>query len=129
MASQIHHTNIQVSDVARSLTFYDRLGLTLLGRLRLDHVVLYYVGCPDGDVLLELADNPALTERVPGSGHVALVVDDLDALLDRLAAKGIVPESAPFHPAGRDELRICFVRDPDGVRIELIDGEFAIPHE
>ena len=64
-----------------------------------------------------------------GFGHVALAVEDLDALLERLAAQGIEPEKPPYHPGGRTEFRICFVADPDGYRTELIDGDFATPQD
>ena len=56
-------------------------------------------------------------------------VEDLDELLARLAAAGIEPEKPPYAPGGRDEFRICFVADPDGYRIELIDGDFETPQD
>ena len=58
-------------------------------------------------------------------------VDDLDALLGALAKIGVEPEKPPFAPGGRPEIgRICFVQDPDGYRIELIDGgEFKTPQD
>jgi catechol 2,3-dioxygenase-like lactoylglutathione lyase family enzyme len=57
--------------------------------------------------------------------------DDLDGLLAELAEAGIEPEKPPFAPGGRDEIgRICFVADPDGYRVELIDGgEFPTPQD
>ncbi|HWD74572.1 MAG TPA: VOC family protein, partial [Solirubrobacteraceae bacterium] len=64
-----------------------------------------------------------------GYNHMALVVDDLDGLLAELAEAGIAPEKAPYAPGGRSEYRICFVADPDGYRIELIDGEFPTPQD
>jgi lactoylglutathione lyase len=62
-------------------------------------------------------------------GHIALSVEDLDSLLERLAAQGIEPEKPPYHPGGREEFRICFAADPDGYRIELIDGAFETPQD
>ena len=130
MAARIAHANLQVSDVSASLTFYRRLGLELVGCLRLDPVVLYYVASPeDPDLTFELADNPALESRSPGSGHVALAVGDLDGLVGRLAEEGIEPEKPPFHPGERKDLRVCFVQDPDGHRIELIEGDFPPPQD
>jgi lactoylglutathione lyase len=127
--AHVHHANIQVSDAAASLTFYRKLGLELLGCLRLDPVVLYYVGRSGESAVFELAANPGLESRQPGSGHLALWVDDLDALLEELAAGGIEPERPPFRPGDRPDLRVCFVVDPDGMRIELIDGAFAVPQD
>ena len=54
-----------------------------------------------------------------GYGHIAIGVPDLDATLANLAGQGIEP-SAAVH-GQRRRLRICFVRDPDGYRIELIE--------
>jgi lactoylglutathione lyase len=124
---RVHHANLQISNPRASLEFYGHLGLTLVGCLRLDPVVLYYVGPPGGDAVLELAHNPGLQERVPGSGHVGLAVGDLDALLIALAEHGIEPERPPFHPGDRPDLRVCFVGDPDQVRVELIEGDFPLP--
>jgi lactoylglutathione lyase len=124
---KVHHANIQISDPAASLEFYGRLGLELLGCLRLDPVVLYYVGVPDGEAVFELAHNPGLQERPPGAGHLALAVGDLDLLLGELADQGVTPEKPPYHPGDRPDLRVCFVRDPDQVRVELIAGDFPLP--
>jgi catechol 2,3-dioxygenase-like lactoylglutathione lyase family enzyme len=129
LPTHIHHANIQVSDPQASLTFYRKLGLELLGSLRLDPVVLYYVGKPGESAVFELAANPGLESRQPGSGHLALWVDDLDGLLEELAESDIAPERPPFRPGDRADLRVCFVTDPDGVRVELIDGAFAVPQD
>jgi lactoylglutathione lyase len=66
-----------------------------------------------------------------GYNHIALTVDDLDAQLAELSRIGVEPEKPPFPPGGREEIgRICFVQDPDGYRIELIDGgEFETPQD
>lgn len=127
---RVAHVAIQVSDVTASLTFYRRLGLELVGCLRLDPIVLYYIALPgDDQVPVELIHNPGLERRSAGTGHLALAVGDLDALLSRLAVDGIEPEKPPFAPGGRKELRICFVEDPDGTRIELIEGSFPMPSD
>lgn len=130
MAPRIVHANLQVSDAQASLTFYRRLGLELVGCLRMDPVVLYYVASPeDPDLTFELADNPGLESRSPGSGHVALAVGDLDAMLARLLVYDIEPEKPPFRPVDGRDLRICFVQDPDGHRVELIEGDFSTPKD
>jgi lactoylglutathione lyase len=65
-----------------------------------------------------------------GYGHIALTVDDLDALLAQVAEQGIRPEKPPYSPGGREEYRICFLADPDSYRVELIDGgEFPTPQD
>jgi lactoylglutathione lyase len=55
-----------------------------------------------------------------GYGHIALTVDDLDATLEQLAAQGIEPERPPYQ-VREGGSRICFVRDPDEYRVELIE--------
>ena len=53
-------------------------------------------------------------------GHIALAVDDLDETLEELKGQGIEPEREPYR-VSEGGSRICFVRDPDDYRIELID--------
>jgi lactoylglutathione lyase len=126
------HTNVRVRDIDASLGFYEALGFERRGRLELQGARNIYLGLPgDGDSL-ELRVNDGRTEPYDlgdGYGHVALAVGDLDATLARLAAAGIEPEGPPYHPGGRTEIRICFVTDPDGYRIELIDGAFPTPQD
>ena len=73
---------------------------------------------------------------VTGSPELLVVMgasatsDQTEHVLARLAEQGIEPERPPFRPGDRPDLRVCFVVDPDGVRVELIDGMFAVPqHE
>jgi lactoylglutathione lyase len=129
---QFVHTNVRVRDIDASLRFYEALGFQRRGRLRFEGAYNIYLGLPgDGDTL-ELTVNEGHEEPYDlgtGYGHVALTVDDLDGLLERLADEGIEPEKPPYAPGGREEFRICFVADPDGYRIELIDGEFQTPQD
>lgn len=134
MATRVAHFNIRVADAQRSVSFYRKLGLKVVGCLVLSpSMYLLYLGTEEvRDVAIELTINdasPAGYDRSPGSGHVALGVGNLDAMLSRLAAEGIHPESAPFHPGGRKDVRVCFVVDPDGVRVELAEGEFRTPKD
>jgi lactoylglutathione lyase len=126
------HTNVRVRDIDASLRFYAALGFERRGRLQFEGAHNIYLGLPgDGDTL-ELTVNEGRDEPYDlgsGYGHVALAVDDLDGLLERLAAEGIAPEKPPYHPGGRTEYTICFVADPDGYRIELIDGDFSTPQD
>jgi lactoylglutathione lyase len=126
------HTNVRVRDIETSLRFYEALGFERRGRLQFDGAYNVYLGLPgDGDTL-ELTVNEGREEPYDlgtGYGHIALAVEDLDGLLARLADDGIEPEKAPYAPGGREEFRICFVADPDGYRIELIDGDFETPQD
>jgi lactoylglutathione lyase len=55
-----------------------------------------------------------------GYGHIAITAEDLDETLTRLAEQGIEPEKPPYS-VREGGSRLCFVRDPDGYRIELIE--------
>jgi lactoylglutathione lyase len=67
--------------------------------------------------------------------HINVRVRDVEASLRFYEALGFERrgrlqfEGPPYHPGGRTEYRICFVADPDGYRIELIDGDFATPQD
>lgn len=124
MANHYVHTCIRVFDPEASQRFYETLGFEPRGRLNFETAYNVYMGLSgDGDVL-ELTVN--LDQEEPydlgtGYNHIAIGVDDLEQTLERLAADGIEPEKPPYRPGGRTEgHRICFVRDPDGYRIELI---------
>jgi lactoylglutathione lyase len=132
MGVRIAHFNIRARDAGASVAFYEKLGLRVVGCLNISPTFyLLYLGTDaERDVTIELTINdeaPADYDRTPGSGHLALGVGDLDSLLVELADEGIVPEAPPFHPGGRKEVRVCFVTDPDGVRVELAEGSFPTP--
>ena len=132
MSARYVHTCVRVRDVDRSTEFYGRLGFEHRGRLNFESAYNVYLGLPgDGDVL-ELTVNVGRAEPYDlgeGYNHMALVVDDLDALLVSLASHGIAPDKPPYAPGGRDDYRSCVGADPDGYRIELIDGAFPTPQD
>jgi lactoylglutathione lyase len=127
------HTCIRVSDPEASERFYRQLGFERRGRLNFETAYNVYLGLPGDTDSLELTvnrDRDQPYDLGDGYNHMALVVDDLDATLQTLARAGIEPERAPYSPGGREEVgRICFVRDPDGYRIELIDRDFPTPQD
>jgi lactoylglutathione lyase len=134
MPSRLVHTCVRVRDVDASVRFYGTLGFEERGRLNFASAYNVYLGLPgDGD-RLELTVNIGREEPYDlgdGYNHVAVTVDDLDAALARLAEIGVEPEKPPYRPGDRDDLpRIAFVADPDGYRVELIDGgAFATPKD
>jgi lactoylglutathione lyase len=121
---ELIHTCYRVTDPERSIAFYEALGLEKRRELPIrDEAINYFLGVPGKDVPeLELTHNFGVDsyELGTGYGHVALTVDDLDATLQRLAAQGIEPERPPYQ-VREGGSRICFVRDPDDYRIELIE--------
>jgi lactoylglutathione lyase len=125
MPMELVHTMIRILDEERSLAFYRALGFEERRRARVggDTATVIFLGLPgDGD-RLELTLNDGRTEpyeQGEAYGHIALTMADMDAELATLAERGITPEKPPYssRPGGS---RICFVRDPDGYRIELIE--------
>jgi lactoylglutathione lyase len=118
------HTCYRVTDPERSIAFYEALGLEKRRELPIrDEAVNYFLGVPGKDQPeLELTYNFGVDsyELGTGYGHIALTVDDLDATLEELAGQGIEPERPPYQ-VREGGSRICFVRDPDSYRIELIE--------
>jgi lactoylglutathione lyase len=121
------HTMYRITDPERSREFYEALGF----EYRRDHPIVrddeleatnYFFGLPGQDEELELTFNHdgRTYELGTAYGHIALGVDDLDATLARLAEQGIEPERLPYTVSAGGS-RLCFVRDPDGYRIELIE--------
>jgi lactoylglutathione lyase len=128
------HTCVRVLDADASVAFYRRLGFEPRGRLNFASAFNVYMGLPGGGDSLELTVNVGREEPYDlgdGYNHIALTVEDLPALLAELAEAGIEPEKPAFHPGDRDDLPlIAFVADPDGYRIELIDGgRFETPQD
>ena len=134
MARNFVHTCLRVRDERASVAFYESLGFEERGRLNFDSAYNVYLGLPgDGDTL-ELTVNLGQDEpyeQGEAFSHIAITVDDIDAAVAALAERGIEPEKPPFHPGGREDVGpICFVSDPDGNRVELIDGGgFATPQD
>ena len=124
--SELIHTCYRVLDLDRSAAFYEKLGFEELRRVPIgDDATNLFMGLPNDGARLELTYNHGRTapyEIGTGYGHIAITADDLDATLEALAAEGIEPEKPPYQ-ARKGGSRICFVRDPDGYRIELIESK------
>ncbi len=118
------HTCYRVLDLDASVDFYEKLGFAEVGRMPIgDDATNVFMGMPDDGARLELTHNHDVTEPYEigtGYGHVAITAEDLDGTLDRLGELGIEPEKPPY-TVREGGSRICFVRDPDGYRIEIIE--------
>ena len=124
MANLIH-TCYRITDIDRSVAFYEALGFEEVGRFPIrDEAINVFMNIPgDGDSpRLELTYNHGVDSYDQGTayGHIAISAEDLDATLERLAGQGIEPEKPPYS-VREGGSRLCFVRDPDGYRIELIE--------
>jgi lactoylglutathione lyase len=120
------HTCYRITDIDRSVSFYRALGFEELRRAPIrDEAINVFMGLPDdgAEPRLELTYNIGHDEPYEigtGYGHIAITTADLDATLARLKQQGIEPERPPYtiREGGN---RLCFVRDPDGYRIEIIE--------
>ena len=120
------HTCYRVFELERSVAFYrDVLGFVEQRRFPIrDEAINVFLAPPESpDQPLELTYNFGREEPYDigtGYGHIALTVRDLDATLARLKGIGVDPERPPY-TVSEGGSRICFVRDPDGYRIELVE--------
>jgi lactoylglutathione lyase len=121
---ELIHTCYRITDPERSVAFYEALGLEKRRELPIrDEAVNYFLGVPGKpQPELELTYNFGVDSYELGSayGHIALTIDDMAGTLAALAEKGIEPERPPYTVREGGSL-LCFVRDPDGYRIELIE--------
>ena len=119
---------VRITDPERSRSFYEALGFRFSrdmdivrnGELEATN---YFFSIGDQENVLELTYNHdgRTYELGTGYGHVAVGVDDLDSTLAALSSEhGIEPEQPPYR-VSEGGSRICFVRDPDEYRIELIE--------
>jgi catechol 2,3-dioxygenase-like lactoylglutathione lyase family enzyme len=133
------HVGIVVDDLAAATEFFGELGLVLQGEGAVDgrwvdrvvglegvRVDFAMMQTPDGHGRLELvkfhspsnqSDNRYAPANTRGIRHVAFVVEDIDAVVAGLRARGaeLVGELERY----KDSYRLCYVRGPEGIIIEL----------
>src|SRR5437762_12344084 len=119
---------VRITDPEKSRGFYEALGFRFerdMGIVRNGELEAtnYFYGIGDQESVLELTFNHDGRTYDLGTayGHIALAVDDLDSTLARLKEQGIEPERDPYS-VREGGSRLCFVRDPDEYRIELIES-------
>jgi len=120
---ELIHTCYRIGEIDRSVAFYEALGFEELRRMPIrDEAINVFMGLPGDGERLELTYNFGVDSYELGTGynHIALTVSDLDATLEELGGQGIEPEKPPY-TVSEGGSRICFVRDPDGYRVELIE--------
>jgi lactoylglutathione lyase len=125
------HTMVRITDPDKSRAFYEALGFTFAGDFDIVRdgeveATNYFFSMGDQESVLELTYNHdgRTYDLGTGYGHIALSVDDLADTLSQLGAQGIEPEREPYRVREGGSL-LCFVRDPDGYRVELIDRSGA----
>ena len=121
------HTMYRITDPERSRAFYELLGFEFRKEMPIVRngeleATNYFFRMPGQEEELELTFNHdgRTYEMGTAYGHIAISVDDLDSTLAGLAAQGVEPERPPYRVREGGSL-LCFVRDPDDYRIELIE--------
>lgn len=124
MAKAIH-TMIRVLNEEKSVSFYKQaFDLDIAERLDFDTFTLVYLRNAEADFEVELTVNKGRSEPYDlgdGYGHLAVVVDDLDAEHARLVQQDLKPRDIVEFK--RDDVmlaRFFFVQDPDGYQIEVL---------
>ena len=121
------HTMVRITDPEKSRAFYEALGFTFSrdmdivrdGQLEATNY-FYSLGADENVLELTFNHDGRTYDLGSGYGHIAIGVDDLDETLSQLKKQGIDPEREPYRVREGGSL-ICFVRDPDEYRIELIE--------
>jgi lactoylglutathione lyase len=118
----------RITDPEQSREFYEALGFRFERELDIVRngeleATNYFYSIGDQKSVLELTYNHdgRAYDMGSGYGHIAISVDDLDGTLARLKEQGIEPEREPYR-VREGGSRLCFVRDPDEYRIELIES-------
>ena len=124
-AMALIHTCYRITDIDRSIAFYEALGFKESGRIPIrDEAINVFMNQPgDGEApRLELTYNFGVDsyEIGTGYGHIAITTDDIHAALANLAAQGIEPEKPPYSVREGGSL-LAFVKDPDGYRVEILE--------
>jgi catechol 2,3-dioxygenase-like lactoylglutathione lyase family enzyme len=138
---RMDHVGVVVSDLAEATAFFVELGLEVQGEGTVeggwvDRIVglegvraeMAFVQTPDGHGQLELTKfhapsgpdgGPHAPANAPGLRHITFAVDDIDAAVARLRARGteLVGEVVQYE----DSYRLCYVRGPDGIIVELAE--------
>jgi len=138
---RMDHVGIVVDDLAAATAFFVALGLELQGEQSVegdwvDRVVglegvrsdIAMLATPDGHGRVELAKfhappspngNPGASANTLGIRHLTFAVDDLDGVLATLQAHGA--ELVGGLERYEDIYRLCYVRGPDGIIVELAE--------
>jgi catechol 2,3-dioxygenase-like lactoylglutathione lyase family enzyme len=138
---RMDHVCVVVDDLAAAKAFFLELGLELEGEATVEGALADRVNglagvraeiamlrTPDGHARIELSKyrtppgpggDPRAPANAPGIRHVTFEVDGVDDLLVRLRAHGaeLVGELAQYE----DSYRLCYVRGPEGIILELAE--------
>ena len=139
---KLEHVGIVVNDLPAAIEFFVELGLEPGGKAEVegewvDRIIaldgtkaeIAMMRTPDGHGEIELVKfhspptqdgDPQAPSNTPGIRHLSFLVEDIDALIARLQARGteLVGELVRYE----NSYRLCYVRGPEGIIVELAEG-------
>ena len=117
MAVSLHHVNIRAMDLEATIAFYvDAVGLTEGPRPPFGFPGAWLYDGARAAVHLTLVGQEPAGGR-PALDHVAFAYDALDPVLERLRRLGL--RATPRTTVPGTAIRQCFLKDPNGVVVEL----------
>jgi len=119
------HTMIRVTDIEKSLKFYQEvMEMQLNKTMELPDATLYFLSDIDKCCEIELTYNHELPEGGYSNGshfgHFAFVTDNMDKVSEKLSSLGLKYTIEPFL-IKEGGPKIAFLNDPDGMSIEIIE--------
>jgi lactoylglutathione lyase len=123
------HVATRTKDLDGAIKFYEQLGMHCERQRELTEgkATLAFLEAEVGNFAIELVYNWGKDDPYPGGerfGHFAFEVEDIDAVLPSIERAGGRVARPPYLLEGRGP-RICFIEDPDGNAVELIQREVA----
>ncbi len=117
------HTSITVKNMDESIRFYtEKLGLSLLGRreIKQNNAEIAFLAAPNTDHRIELTWWRDKKDYLEGDqlDHIAFGVEDLDQTVRRMREQGVEVAKEPYTLGSS---RIAFIKDPNGIWLELIE--------
>lgn len=131
----VDHYAISVADADRSIAFYSKLEFALVkawraedGSVRIVHMkndnfILEMFCYPDGEKLPDFVKTLGTDLKVKGAKHLGLWVEDLEAAACHLQKVGVI-DSKPEISQGRLGRPYFFIKDPDGIFVEIISARY-----
>ena len=125
MAKPIH-SMIRVLDLDRAIAFYRAaFGFDVANRYDFDDFSLVYLRGAESDFEIELTLNKDRRQSYShgdGYGHLAVCVADVETVHQQLTSLDFAPTPIKeFKANGTVMARFCFVQDPDGYKIEILE--------
>ena len=116
------HANLTVTDLSRSLKFYDEaLNLKEVSRREFDDCFMIYLRSEDSNFELELRVNKNPVKKInlgDNPTHLAFIAEDFYLSLEKHRAMNCVLFAI-------EDLEIYFITDPDGYKLEIVSKNFS----